>query len=323
VSRGAAHAAVLTIVLGFCSLLQVGSGNAAGATSPTPVSSLVVNVLGPGYSVVSQGPVAAGALAASSPNPAGAASALSTLTHSRSITTYQRMWSDTGGNNEIQDLVVAFSTTGAASAFFTAAQHALASGEIVSATSLSQPPGAFRTTYFATTTTQIGVGQAIALRSGPCVAIISFFSSNAPSNTQPISTADAQLVANDQYASLAQAQHPAPARHHPAKAGSALPWVGAGVAVVLVVALMLWVRRRSSGPAAPSVVLTLDDPLQLAPVALSPIPANAAPPGLSSVVAEPDPTARRFGRTVGPATFSAVIAFVVVRFLRRRSSSRR
>ena len=64
-------------------------------------------------------------------------------------------------------------------------------------------PGARRTTYFASTT-QAGVGQAITMRAGIYVDLLSFFSA-ASANAQPITPADAEQVARAQHAAMVAA----------------------------------------------------------------------------------------------------------------------
>jgi hypothetical protein len=294
VRGGAARAAALAIGSALVVLLMAGP---AMAKSVTPLSSLVIPSLGPGYAVVSQGPLNAGTIATSSPNPAVAAETLSQLSKTRSITTYERVWKDAGGNNEVQDLVVHFTTVASARAFFAAVRHSLTSGEIVSAGSLPDPAGAFRTTYFASTATQEGVGQAITMRSGLYVDNLSFFSSNAASNAQPISTGNAQRVAEAQYAALSPtgaASGPTPAHKHGPKHGpkhghtsSAKAWFGAALVVVLGVALMYWVWRRSAGPAVPTVPASTPPS---APTTPPPPSAPTTPPPPSAPTTPPPPT---------------------------------
>ena len=64
-------------------------------------------------------------------------------------------------------------------------------------------PGAHRTTYFASTT-QAGVGQAITLRAGVYVTLLSFFSA-ASGNAEPITQADAVRIARAQQAAMVSA----------------------------------------------------------------------------------------------------------------------
>jgi hypothetical protein len=152
-------------------------------------------------------------------------------------------------NNQVQDLVVHFDSAAAAQAFEKAAQHALSSGEIMSRGPVASIPGALRTTYFATTT-QVGVGQAITVRRGAYVVLLSMFSANSPANTTPISPASALTVAQAQYAAMAEAVRVPPRRattptSHRSLAGEVV------VAVAVVGLYFLWSRRTRPRPARP------------------------------------------------------------------------
>jgi hypothetical protein len=215
------------------------------------LASVVIANLGPGYAVVSQGPLNADQFASSSPDPSAAASALDSLSHS--ITTYQRVWQDASADNQVQDLVVRFSSTASARAFLSAAQHSLASGKVVSTAALPTIAGAMRTTYFASTT-QVGVGQAITMRSGPYVVLLSIFSSSASTNTQPITADDAVTIAQSQHAAVAKAATtPAKAQAHarPKTVGRG-GWNFVVAAALFGVFYLIWqrrTRRRASPPA--------------------------------------------------------------------------
>jgi hypothetical protein len=183
-----------------CGLLAL--PGAAGASRPSPpLATVVIPDLGPGYSVSSEGPLDASRFASNSPDPAAASTALATL--AKTISTYERVWSDAGGANEVQDLLVRFPAAVGAQVFLRAAQHSLDSGEIVSSGPLPGVPGAHRTTYFAATT-QAGVGQAITLRAGVYVTLLSFFSA-ASGNARPITQADAVRIARAQQAAMVSA----------------------------------------------------------------------------------------------------------------------
>jgi hypothetical protein len=244
------------LVGGLVLLLVTTPASAATPTpAPPPLAGVVIPNLGAGYAVVSQGPLDAGQFATSSPDPSAAAAALATL--SKSITTYQRVWQDTGHTNEVQDLVVRFTTVPAARSFLKAAQHSLTAGEIVSSAPLAAIPGARRTTYFATTT-QVGVGQAISMRSGAYVVLLSFFSSSSAANRQPISPSDAQTIALVQRAAILKAlkgDRPAVAR--PVKRGSTLGWAALIAAAVLGVLLLnVAMRYRRAQSLAPPTTAT-------------------------------------------------------------------
>jgi hypothetical protein len=219
---------------------------AAAAHRPRlALDQIVLPSLGAGYAVTSQGPLDASAFAASSPDPTAAAGALTTL--AQQIESYQRTWQDAAGTNEVQDLLVRFTTTAGAEAFLRAAQHSLDSGEIVSAGPLPGVPGARRTTYFASTS-QAGIGQAITMRAGVYVALLSFFS-GATGNRQPITPSAAERVAKAQRAAMAAAPG-GTVRAAPAKPGaslSGLTWTALAVLVLgAAVATPALLRRRQA-----------------------------------------------------------------------------
>jgi hypothetical protein len=256
-AAGGPAAAVMLVSLG---LLAVGASASAAPDRPPALAKVVIPNLGAGYAVVSQGPLDAGQFATSSPDPSAASAALHTL--SGSITTYQRVWQDGGRNNEVQDLVVRFSTVSGARSFLGAAQRSLTSGEIVSSVTLPAIPGAHRTTYFATTT-QVGVGQAITMRSSDYVALLSFFSSNAASNTEPISPADAQTIALAQHDALLKALRQAARPVVPPAGRSSSPWGWAALSVAAIVLVLLvtvvWRYRRAQSATPPTTDLTAEE----------------------------------------------------------------
>jgi hypothetical protein len=228
----------------LCGLLAL-PGPATGARrAPPPLDTVVIPALGPGYTVTSEGPLDASRFASHSPDPAAASTALATL--AKTISTYERVWGDAGGANEVQDLLVRFPSAVGAQVFLQAAQHSLDSGEIVSSGPLPGVPGAHRTTYFASTT-QGGVGQAITMRAGVYVALLSFFSA-ATRNPQPIAPADAVRIAQAQQAAMAAAPGgsaaPPPSPHSGLSPGS----IAAAALVIAVVALAVatpaLLRRR-------------------------------------------------------------------------------
>jgi hypothetical protein len=179
-----------------------GAGAAAGAQEPPPtLGTIVIPNLGPGYAVTSQGPLQASQFASDAPNPSAAAGALSTL--GKTISTYERVWQADGGLNQVQNLLVRFPNAVGAQVFLLAAQHSLESGEIVSSDAVSTIPGARRVTYFAATNRD-GVGEAVTMRSGVYVDLLSFFSA-ASGNARPISPANAERVALAQYKAMTEA----------------------------------------------------------------------------------------------------------------------
>jgi hypothetical protein len=154
------------------------------------------------------------------------------------------VWQADGGRNQVQDLLVRFPSEEAALVFLRGAQHALQSGEIVDSNAVPSIPGARRVTYFAATN-QDGVGEAITMRAGVYVDLLSFFSA-ASGNAQPISPANAEKVALAQYAAMRQAPRGASA---PAatvsKKGISVGTIALAVLVLsLAVATPALLRRR-------------------------------------------------------------------------------
>jgi hypothetical protein len=235
---------------------------AVGAESPLTLGTIVIPNLGPGYAVTSQGPLQASQFASDAPDPSAAAGALATL--GKTISTYERVWQADGGLNQVQNLLVRFPDAAGAQVFLLAAQHSLESGEIVSSDTVSTIPGARRVTYFAATN-QDGVGEAVTMRSGVYVDLLSFFSA-ASGNAQPISPANAERVALAQYKSMARAPGGAGSATAPVGRGAAAKKGGSGgtiVAAAVVVAVLslavatpaLLRRRREAQEAAAAAVL--------------------------------------------------------------------
>ena len=229
----------------LCGLIAL-PGATSGASRPLPrLATVVIPDLGAGYTVTTEGPLDASQFASNSPDPAAASTALATL--ARTISTYERVWSGSGGANEVQDLLVRFPSPVSAQVFEEAARHSLDSGEIVSSGPLPGVPGAHRTTYFASTS-QAGVGQAITMRAGVYVALLSFFSA-ASGNPQPITPADAVRVARAQQAAMAAAAGGTAALAPPSShKGVTLGTIGFASLVVAVAALAVGtpalLRRR-------------------------------------------------------------------------------
>jgi hypothetical protein len=257
-----------TFSLAACALVLValivtGAPGDAGtaAQSPPALGTVVIPDLGPGYAVTSQGPLQASQFASDAPNPSAAAGALATL--SKTISTYQRVWQADGGLNQVQNLLVRFPNAVGAQVFLLAAQHSLESGEIVSSDKMPAIPGARRVTYFAATNTS-GVGEAITMRAGVYVDLLSFFSA-ASGNAQPISPANAEEVAQAQYKAMAQVPGGASSAT-PATAGGAASKKGASVGTIvgavlvaavlaLAVATPALLRRRRIAPDAATTVV--------------------------------------------------------------------
>jgi hypothetical protein len=250
-----------------------GAGAAAGAQEPPPtLGTIVIPNLGPGYAVTSQGPLQASQFASDAPNPSAAAGALSTL--GKTISTYERVWQADGGLNQVQNLLVRFPNAVGAQVFLLAAQHSLESGEIVSSDAVSTIPGARRVTYFAATNRD-GVGEAVTMRSGVYVDLLSFFSA-ASGNARPISPANAERVALAQYKAMTDA--PGGAGSTTAAAGNgATPGKGVtggtfvlAVAAVAVLSLavatpLLLQRRRAAQDAAANAAADATTVLPSAP----------------------------------------------------------
>ncbi len=233
------------LLLASVACLAVGAP-AWASPAPPPLATIVLPNVGPGFAVVRQGPLDAAQFAAAAPDPSAVAAALGADPHS--VRTYERVWTDTGMHNEVQDLVVALATPSAAEAFRRGAQRSISAGKIVSTGAVATIAGAVRTTYFASTT-QVGVGQAITMRSGPYVVILSMFSADS-GNQQPITAADALTIARAQHAAVAQAaaRLPAPraAPRHRSPWWSALALAFGATAVLVLFAV--YRNRYGGGP---------------------------------------------------------------------------
>ncbi len=219
---------------------------AAGTKDSSSLGALVLPAVGPGYAVLSQGPIDPATFASGAPDPAAVSSALSTL--SGTVSSYQRTWMDTARLNAVQDMLFRFPSAGSAQIFLQSARSSLRSGKIVSSGALPGVPGADRVTYFGATDAS-GVGQAITLRVGDDVVLLSFFSASA-GNADPITQADATEVTLAQGKALGTASaSKVPDTTRPAGRVGALVF---GVIAVLVLgllvgALVLVRRRRARG----------------------------------------------------------------------------
>ena len=207
---------------------------------PSPLATVVLSELGPGYAVTSEGPLDAGSFASSAPDASAASGALASL--GTSISTYQREWADDGGSNEVQDLLVKFPSTAPAQIFLAAMQRSLDSGDILSSGPVAGVPGARTVKYFAATSAE-GVGQAVTMRAGVYVDLLSFFSASGAA--QPITPADAAVLAKAQHAAMASAPggtESSGSSGHSAAYG----WIVLAVmALVLGLVAVLVLRRRS------------------------------------------------------------------------------
>jgi hypothetical protein len=233
--------AVLVSALALLAPMGVARAGTPGASS---LSALALPAVGPGYVVLSQGPVDPSTFASSAPDPSAVSSALTNL--GGTVSSYQRTWTDTGRLNAVQDMLFHFPNTGSAQIFLQSAQHSLRSGKIVTSGALPGVPGAQRVTYFGATD-EAGVGQAVTLRVGDTVDLLSFFSASA-GNAAPITQADATEVA----AAQSRALHAATAAGLVATTSGSrssswvLPVGLAVLALVVVLAIVTLVRRRRS-----------------------------------------------------------------------------
>jgi hypothetical protein len=208
---------------------------------------------GPGYTVESEGAHDASTFA---PDPANAADALVTpgghAPPGGQIEPYERTWRDGAGANRIDDLLVRFPTPGAAAAFLVAVRHSLDAGGIVSAGALAAVPGGRSATYFSSAP-QAGIGQAVTVRVGSYVDVLSFFSAGTD-NPGPITSAAAARMAEAQYAALRRVHGGVdltPAAK-PGRSASGVIWAVVAVVVIAsTLAVPLVLRRRTrtgSGP---------------------------------------------------------------------------
>jgi hypothetical protein len=229
-------------------VIGLGAGSAGAATSTStsttapasPLATVVLSELGPGYAVTSEGPLVAGSFASSAPDPSAASGALASL--GTSISTYEREWADDGGNNEVQDLLVKFPSPAPAQIFLASMQRSLDSGEILESGPVAGVPGARTVKYFAATSAE-GVGQAITMRAGVYVDLLSFFSASGAA--QPITPADATVLAKAQHAAMASAPGGTTTTPGSPRGGDPLGWIILGVAVAAVALASFVVVRRS------------------------------------------------------------------------------
>jgi hypothetical protein len=131
----------------------------------------------------------------------------------------------------VRDLLVRCPSLSSARAFLNAVRRSIDTGETVGSAPLPTVPGARRTTYLASTA-QGGVGQAVTMRAGRYVVVLSFVSL-ASGNPRPITAAAAERVARAQYAAMAAA----PGGRDPAPPASGKSWSGVVWAVLAVIVL--------------------------------------------------------------------------------------
>ena len=146
--------ATVLIALGWIFLLLfLGTGVAGGETGSggsTPdagsLDTVVVSNVGQGFSVTSEGSLDPSALASVYPDPAAVTRALSGV--AGVVGTYQRSWRTSTSADQVQDLVLRFSSAHAAAAFLRTAPGALATGPIVGTSHVAAVPGARRLAWF-------------------------------------------------------------------------------------------------------------------------------------------------------------------------------
>jgi hypothetical protein len=246
------------LVLGLVLMLgPTAPGTAAAAPPATDLGGVVISTLGPGYAATPRGPLDPSAFSSNAPNPSAAAAALSTLP--ASVATDERVWQADGGLNQVRDLLVRFPNVAGARAFLHVAQHSLESGEIVDSNAVPSIPGARRVIYFAPTK-QGGVGEAITMRAGVYVDLLSFFSA-ASGNARPIAPANAEKAARAQYAAMVKAPGGTSAQSPVGDDRKGVSSGAIGLAVVAVAILALAVatpvllrRRREATPTDAAVV---------------------------------------------------------------------
>ena len=191
--------------------------------------------------MLSQGPVDPATFVSSAPNPSAVSSALATLRGS--VRSYQRTWIDTARLNAVQDMLFHFPGPRSAQIFLQSAQKSLQSGKITTSGAVPGLPGARRVTYFGATS-EAGVGQAITLRVGDSVVLLSSFSA-AQGNDDPITQADAIRIAAAQDRALRTgASGGAAVLGNGQSSSSDTRWLVLGVVALAVLGLLLVVRVR-------------------------------------------------------------------------------
>jgi hypothetical protein len=203
------------------------------------MGAIVIPNPGPGYTVTSDGPVDDARFAAGWSNSSALASALAT---SGAAAAYQRAWRDQTRANGVQILLLRFASAGKARTFVTAADRSLESSAVVSSGPLPSLREARRATYVS----RAGFGQAVVMRAGDYVALLSFVSA-AAAHASPITAAEVVRVAEAQHAAMARA--PGGSRAAPAAKSGPSPTdvIWAVLAVVVLAAGVvtpLVLRRR-------------------------------------------------------------------------------
>ena len=155
--------------------------------------------VGAGYAVTFQGPPADASFATGWPNSGALTHALAAGNGLQA--TYERAWRDRIGGNSVQILLLRFSSAASAGTFSTLADRTLESPTVVSSGPLPAVPGARLSTYVG----GAGFGQAVVLRAGGRVALLSFVSDESP-RAAPITAADVERVAEAQHSTLERAR---------------------------------------------------------------------------------------------------------------------
>jgi hypothetical protein len=234
----------------LAALTSLGIAPAVGARPPArPLDTLVVTGVGAGYAVSFDGPPADASFATGWADPPALTSALATRHDAEAA--HERAWRDQRGGNSVQILLLRFPAAAPARTFTTLAGRTLESPSVVSSGPLHAVPGARLSTYV----TAAGFGQAVVLRTGDYVALLSFVSLESP-RAAPITTADVQRVVEAQRSALADASVTSVGVAKNGPTVSDLSWAVLAVAVLaggLITPLVLRRRRErrlvSGGPA--------------------------------------------------------------------------
>jgi hypothetical protein len=222
----------------FAALVLFAIAPAAGARPPAPpLQALVVTNVGAGFAVSFDAPRPDPSFVTRWPNPAALTHALATENGGEKA--YERAWRDRDGGNSVEILLLQFPSGASGRTFTTLAGRTLESPSVVSSGRLPAVPGAHLSTYV----TSAGLGQAVVLRAGDYVALLSFASVGSPGGT-PVTAAHVQRVADAQHVALARASVASVAV---AKSGPTLrdlTWAGLAVAVLAAGLLTPLVLRR-------------------------------------------------------------------------------
>jgi hypothetical protein len=222
-------------------LMSFGVAPAVGAHPPGPqLPALVVTGVGAGYAVSFDGAPAGASFATGWPNPAALTSALAA--RSGVEATHERAWRDEDEGNAVRILLLRFTSAASAGTFTTLAGRTLESPSVVSSGRLPAVPGARLSTYV----TDAGLGQAVVLRAGDYVALLSFVSAES-AQAAPITAAEVRRTVEAQHAALARAAAGPVAGAKNGPSLTDLTWAALAIAVLaagLVTPLVLRRRRE-------------------------------------------------------------------------------